>query len=203
MLRFGAGTAMVYPTLLAAVSDATESKERARTVGVYRFWRDTGFVVGALLAGIAADVSSAETAILVVAGLTATSGLIVTYPLELKAPAPPSRRSPRSGRTVLADNDSVVRATKSSHPRAKARTRSTATVCWRPRTITGRFKIQRATRLALAQAGAEIERNLVRDEHHIGLAAGRRSTHRCSHGDVTWAGSYVGHGVGTGSRPRS
>jgi MFS family permease len=77
-LVLGAGTAMVYPTLLAAVSDATQPKERARVVGVYRFWRDTGFVLGALLAGITADVSSAETAILVVAAVTAASGLIVT-----------------------------------------------------------------------------------------------------------------------------
>jgi MFS family permease len=69
---------MVYPTLLAAVSDATEPKGRARVVGVYRFWRDAGFVLGALLAGIAADVSSAETAILVVAAVTAASGLVVT-----------------------------------------------------------------------------------------------------------------------------
>jgi MFS family permease len=77
-LLLGAGTAMVYPTLLAAVSDATQPKERARVVGVYRFWRDTGFVLGALLAGITADASSAETAILVVAAVTAASGLIVT-----------------------------------------------------------------------------------------------------------------------------
>jgi MFS family permease len=76
-LLLGAGTAMVYPTLLAAVSDASEPKGRARVVGVYRFWRDTGFVLGALLAGIGADLSSAETAILVVAALTAGSGLIV------------------------------------------------------------------------------------------------------------------------------
>jgi MFS family permease len=77
-LLLGAGTAMVYPTLLAAVSDATQPKERARVVGVYRFWRDTGFVLGALLAGITADVSSAETAILVIAAITAASGLVVT-----------------------------------------------------------------------------------------------------------------------------
>jgi MFS family permease len=88
-LLLGAGTAMVYPTLLAAVSDATEPKERARVVGVYRFWRDTGFVLGALLAGIAADVSSAETAILVVTAVTAASGLLVTA-------------TPWQGRTTLA-----------------------------------------------------------------------------------------------------
>ena len=48
----GAGTAMVYPTLIAAVSDASQPRDRARVVGVYRFWRDFGFVLGALIAGI-------------------------------------------------------------------------------------------------------------------------------------------------------
>jgi MFS family permease len=73
----GAGTAMVYPTLIAAVSDATEPRERARAVGVYRFWRDIGFVLGALVAGVAADVASSETAILIVTALTAASGVAV------------------------------------------------------------------------------------------------------------------------------
>jgi MFS family permease len=74
----GAGTAMVYPTLIAAVSDATQPRQRARVVGVYRFWRDFGFVLGALVAGIGADATSPRTAILLVAVLTAASGLIVT-----------------------------------------------------------------------------------------------------------------------------
>ena len=74
----GAGTAMVYPTLIAAVSDATQPRQRARVVGVYRFWRDFGFVLGALIAGIGADATSARTAILLVALLTAASGLVVT-----------------------------------------------------------------------------------------------------------------------------
>ena len=55
----GAGTAMVYPTLIAAVSDASQPRDRARVVGVYRFWRDFGFVLGALIAGIGADATSA------------------------------------------------------------------------------------------------------------------------------------------------
>ena len=76
-MLLGAGTAMVYPTLIAAVSDATEPRERARAVGVYRFWRDIGFVLGALVAGLAADVASSETAILIVTALTAASGLAV------------------------------------------------------------------------------------------------------------------------------
>jgi MFS family permease len=73
----GAGTAMVYPTLIAAVSDAAEPRERARAVGVYRFWRDFGFAVGAIVAGIAADVASLQAAILIVAALTAASGFAV------------------------------------------------------------------------------------------------------------------------------
>jgi MFS family permease len=73
----GAGTAMVYPTLIAAVSDASQPRDRARVVGVYRFWRDFGFVLGALIAGIGADATSARTAIVIVALLTGASGLFV------------------------------------------------------------------------------------------------------------------------------
>jgi MFS family permease len=68
---------MVYPTLIAAVSDASQPRDRARVVGVYRFWRDFGFVVGALIAGIGADATSPRTAILIVAVLTGASGLVV------------------------------------------------------------------------------------------------------------------------------
>jgi MFS family permease len=73
----GAGTALVYPTLLAAVSDASQPHDRARLVGIYRFWRDFGFVVGALIAGLVADSTSPRTAIAIVAVLTAASGLLV------------------------------------------------------------------------------------------------------------------------------
>ncbi|MGH3110739.1 MAG: MFS transporter [Gaiellaceae bacterium] len=73
----GIGTALVYPTLIAAVSDAVQPRDRAPAVGVYRFWRDAGFALGALLAGVVADTSGAGTAIAVVAALTAASGLVV------------------------------------------------------------------------------------------------------------------------------
>jgi MFS family permease len=73
----GVGTAMVYPTLIAAVSDTVRPRERARAVGVYRFWRDFGFVGGALTAGFGADATSASTAIAIVAALTAASGVAV------------------------------------------------------------------------------------------------------------------------------
>ena len=56
----GAGTAMVYPTLLAAIGDVAHPSWRARSVGIYRLWRDGGFAVGALVAGILADVVSID-----------------------------------------------------------------------------------------------------------------------------------------------
>ncbi len=73
----GIGTAMVYPTLLAVVADVAHPAWRARSVGVYRLWRDGGFAVGALLAGVLADVYSPVTATWAVAGLTAVSGIVV------------------------------------------------------------------------------------------------------------------------------
>jgi MFS family permease len=73
----GAGTAMVYPTLLAAIGDVAHPAWRARAVGIYRLWRDGGFAVGALLAGTLADFYGLTTAIWVVAALTAASGLLV------------------------------------------------------------------------------------------------------------------------------
>jgi MFS family permease len=76
-ILLGAGTALVYPTLIAAVSDVAQPVERAQLVGVYRFWRDFGFVVGALLAGVIADQLGAGWAIALVAALTAGSGIWV------------------------------------------------------------------------------------------------------------------------------
>jgi len=74
----GAGTAMVYPTLLAAVGDVAHPAWRARAVGVYRLWRDGGFAIGAVLAGVFADLWGIRAAIWVVAAITAASGLVVT-----------------------------------------------------------------------------------------------------------------------------
>jgi len=73
-ILLGAGTALVYPTLIAAVSDAVQPVERAPAIGVYRFWRDCGFVAGALIAGFVADAFGTGEAIAVVAVLTAGSG---------------------------------------------------------------------------------------------------------------------------------
>ncbi|HXH82214.1 MAG TPA: MFS transporter, partial [Candidatus Tectomicrobia bacterium] len=73
----GLGTALVYPTLIAAVSDAVQPVRRAHAVGAYRFWRDTGLAAGALVAGLTADAAGARAAIVVVGLLTAASGLWV------------------------------------------------------------------------------------------------------------------------------
>jgi MFS family permease len=73
----GVGTAMVYPTLLAAIGDVAHPTWRASAVGVYRLWRDLGFAVGALVAGITADRFGIRGAIWVVAALTAASGVVV------------------------------------------------------------------------------------------------------------------------------
>jgi MFS family permease len=73
----GVGTAMVYPTLIASVSDASHPAWRARSLSVYRFWRDMGYAVGALGAGIVADLFGAPWAIGLVGGLTFLSGAVV------------------------------------------------------------------------------------------------------------------------------
>jgi MFS family permease len=76
-ILLGVGTAMVYPTLLAAISDVAHPSWRATAVGVYRLWRDAGFAVGALLAGLVADLAGLEAAVWAIAVLTAASGLLV------------------------------------------------------------------------------------------------------------------------------
>lgn len=74
----GLGTAMVYPTLLAAIGDVAHPAWRASAVGVYRLWRDLGYALGALIAGLVADLFGLSQAALVVAALTFISGLIVS-----------------------------------------------------------------------------------------------------------------------------
>jgi MFS family permease len=86
----GAGTALVYPTLIAAISDAVTPVARAPIVGVYRFWRDMGYVAGGLIAGLLADAIDFSAAILIVAGLTAASGLWVA--IDLPVPGRKTRK---------------------------------------------------------------------------------------------------------------
>ena len=76
-MLLGAGTAMVHPTLLAAIGDVAHPSWRARSVGVYRLWRDGGFAIGALLAGIVADLLGLSAAIYTFAAITAVSGIVV------------------------------------------------------------------------------------------------------------------------------
>ncbi len=83
----GLGTAMVYPTLLAAVSDVAHPVWRGSAVGVYRLWWDLGFAVGAILAGLLADLFNIPVAIMVIGGLTFVSGLIVATVMYETLPA--------------------------------------------------------------------------------------------------------------------
>jgi MFS family permease len=119
-LLLGAGTAMVYPTLIAAVSDASQPRDRARLVGVYRFWRDMGFAVGAVAAGVATDLFSADVAIAAVAILTAASGVVVavtpwrepTAPVRTGSVAADDTPAIVAG-TVAAPRDQMIRLTHS------------------------------------------------------------------------------------------
>ena len=98
----GLGTAMVYPTLLAAIGDVAHPSWRARSVGIYRLWRDGGFAVGALLAGVLADVVSIDAAIWAVAVLTAASGLVVAIRMyETHPAAPPENQDAQRASKIL------------------------------------------------------------------------------------------------------
>lgn len=78
----GLGTAMVYPTLLAAIGDVAHPSWRASSVGVYRLWRDLGYAIGAVLAGITADLFGLAAAIWLVAGLTFLSGMVAAVRMQ-------------------------------------------------------------------------------------------------------------------------
>jgi MFS family permease len=104
-ILLGAGTALVYPTLLAVIGDIAHPAWRARAVGVYRLWRDGGFAVGALLAGALADAFGLTDAIWAVAALTAAAGLVVaarmyeTHPTAAPRTASRTESTSSSGRT--------------------------------------------------------------------------------------------------------
>ena len=95
----GAGTAMAYPTLLAAIGDVAHPSWRASSVGVYRLWRDLGYAVGAVLAGVTADAIGVRAAIWLVAVLTLFSGFVVALRMQetrgiIFAPGQQPLRSP-------------------------------------------------------------------------------------------------------------
>ncbi len=100
-VALGVGTALVYPTLIAAVSDAVSPVARAPVVGVYRFWRDMGYVAGGLLVGAVADAIDFGAAIGVVAALTAVSGLWVAIDLPQGRPSP--RGLPGAAQETIAE----------------------------------------------------------------------------------------------------
>jgi len=93
-IGLGVGTAMAYPTLLAAMGDVAHPGWRASAVGVYRLWRDAGFVVGALLSGVIADLFGLVAAIWVVAGITAVGAAIVAVRMY---ETHPRSRAPTNG----------------------------------------------------------------------------------------------------------
>lgn len=87
----GAGTAMVYPTLLAVIGDVAHPAWRARAVGTYRLWRDSGYAAGAVVGGITADLWGLRSAVAVAAAITVVSGLVVAVRMyETRAPTPAS-----------------------------------------------------------------------------------------------------------------
>src|SRR5215472_3579535 len=91
-LLLGIGTAMVYPTLIAAVSDAAHPTWRARSLSVYRFWRDLGYAIGALSGGIIADIFGLTWAIGAIAALTFVSGAVAALLMREASTAPSSGR---------------------------------------------------------------------------------------------------------------
>ena len=98
-LLLGIGTAMVYPSLIAAVSDASHPTWRARSLSVYRFWRDLGYAIGALSAGVIADIFGLSWAIGTIAVLTFSSGIVVALLMREHGGADldlAQRASPRS-----------------------------------------------------------------------------------------------------------
>jgi MFS family permease len=90
----GTGTALVYPTLLAAVSDATHPTWRATALGIYRFWRDSGYAIGAVIGGITATLAGLDTAIGVAAALTAASGILAWAFMKETHRRPHAERAP-------------------------------------------------------------------------------------------------------------
>ena len=87
LIMLGIGTAMVYPTLIAAIGDVAHPRWRGSALGVYRFWRDSGYTIGALLSGLIADWLGVQAAVIAVAALTLISGGICARLLPAAKPA--------------------------------------------------------------------------------------------------------------------
>jgi MFS family permease len=101
----GIGTAMVYPTLMAAIADVTHPSWRARAIGIYRLWRDLGYAGGAVAAGVLADAIGLRGAVWAVAAVTLASGLVVAVRMRepplprhsAESPGLDVRPAPRAG----------------------------------------------------------------------------------------------------------
>lgn len=78
----GLGTALVYPTFLSAIADATSPKQRAESIGTFRLWRDLGYAFGAIISGVVADAFGIQYAILLIGGLTIVSSIIIKFRME-------------------------------------------------------------------------------------------------------------------------
>ncbi|HEX9853392.1 MAG TPA: MFS transporter [Woeseiaceae bacterium] len=91
----GLGTAMVYPTLIAVIGDVTEPAWRASSVGVYRLWRDLGYVIGAILSGAIADLFGLSAAMAAVTALTFASGVVVAIRMHETLPRARALSTPR------------------------------------------------------------------------------------------------------------
>jgi MFS family permease len=98
----GIGTAMVYPTLLAAVGDVAHPSWRASAIGVYRLWRDLGYALGALLAGLTADAFGLQAAVWTIAILTFASGIVAAA--RMKETTPPAVRAVRRPLSIAQEN---------------------------------------------------------------------------------------------------
>jgi MFS family permease len=93
----GIGTAMVYPTFLAAIAENTHPDDRAESLGVFRFWRDAGYAFGALLTGVIADILGTDASIIVVALLTLGSGAVIFFRMK----CPNLHELPVTGTTII------------------------------------------------------------------------------------------------------
>lgn len=82
----GFGTALVYPTFLSTIAQATSPKQRAESIGIFRFWRDLGYAFGALISGVTADLFGIQYAIFLIGGLTIISSLVIKFrmPQQIK-----------------------------------------------------------------------------------------------------------------------
>lgn len=81
----GLGTALVYPTFLATIAEATSPKQRAESIGTFRLWRDLGYAIGAIISGITADLFGIQYAVVLIGALTLLSSLIIQFRMPAKA----------------------------------------------------------------------------------------------------------------------